>query len=85
MEGQAKRAQVFQAEAELLQSAELALKEQLATERELRLGLESEKAKLATKLDRSSEDHASFVQQMDSKLRDVVVRRFLFSFPFETR
>ena len=70
---EAKRTQLFQAEMELVQSVEQSLKKELATERELKTTLESERVALTSKLDAVIKDHQSYVERNESRLQETLV------------
>ncbi len=70
---EAKRVQLFQAEMELVQSAEQRLKEETAALRERNVQLELERSEVARKLDVHVEEHEAYVQRMESKFRVVAV------------
>ena len=73
---EAKRVQLFQAEMELVQSAEQRLKEETAALRERNVQLELERSEEARKLDVHVEDHEAYVQQMEFKLKSISVSHF---------
>ena len=72
---EAKRAQLFQTETELLQSVEQRLKEEMAALRETSVQLELEKNETLAKLNANLEDHQSQIQQLESKLKILTVRQ----------
>ncbi len=72
---EAKRAQLFQTETELLQSVEQRLKEEAAALRETSVQLELEKNETLAKLNANLEDHQSHIQQLESKLKILTVRQ----------
>ena len=57
------------------------LKEEIAALRETNVQLESEKIDLTEKLEVNSQNHNGYVQQMDSKLETLQVRKNLNRIP----